>query len=81
MTALVMTEPERRRAAGETPFFDTVADVKTARCHLRDVASGQWDVYYASKNSWACSNVAALLRALVLQELLVTFSPPWEVTP
>ena len=83
-TRRTMTEPERRRAAGESAFCEHPADVKISRAFLRDVAHGTWDLKHASPTLYACSMVAALLRALVLQELLITFSPPWttpEVTP
>lgn len=79
MTARVMTEPERRRAAGADPFCSCSGCVISASSDLRVVICGG-DLYSGSAHR--C--VAALLRALVLQELLVTFSPPWpaaEVTP
>jgi len=76
VTALVMTEPERRRAAGETPFCTCCGCIMNAASDLRLAIRGG-DLYSGS----ARRCVAALLRALVLQELLVTFSPPWEVTP
>lgn len=75
MTALVMTEAERRRAAGEAPFGEFSPCVTAATGDLH------WDGRaYLTKDRIDC--VAALLRALVLQQLLVTFSPPWtEVSP
>jgi hypothetical protein len=68
--APTMTEPERRRAAGEAPFADTVADVKIAMCLLPEAISGAWSLRYASATNYSCVMVATLLRALVLQELV-----------
>jgi hypothetical protein len=65
-----MTEPERRRAAEEAPFADTVADVKIAMCLLPEAISGAWSLRYASATNYSCVMVATLLRALVLQELV-----------
>jgi hypothetical protein len=78
-----MTEPERRRAAGEAPFYsgDNPSAAREAAWFLRSVA-----VCALDKNigPYARGQVGVMLRALVLQELLVTFSLPWgsaEVSP
>lgn len=78
---MTATEAERRRATGEEPFEHRAPCVKVARVFLFDATHGAWDISQARQTSFACEAVAALLRALVLQELLKTFSPPWEVTP
>ncbi len=61
-----MTEPERR-ANGEAPFDDGPAHVSSARSITNSVVSGEWGVPVLS---YACQLIAALLRALVLQELV-----------
>ncbi len=74
-----MTEPERRRANGELPFNDGPTTVATA--------SNALDEFVNEPRAFAAringrSFCAIQLRALVLQQLLVTFSTPWnEVTP
>ena len=68
--ARAMTEPERRRAKGEGDFCALPADVKISRAFLYDVTRGAWDLSHASPTLYACSMVAALLRALVQQELV-----------
>jgi hypothetical protein len=72
------TEAERRRAAGEEPFCDTTTDVKIAMALLGEAATGAWSIRGASVVPYSCAVVSSLVRALVLQTLLVTFSPPWE---
>jgi len=67
-----MTEPERRRAAGETPFCSCNGCTLSAGHDLRQ-ALHDGDLHSGSAKRCA----GALLRALVLQQLLVTFSPPW----
>jgi hypothetical protein len=74
------TEAERRRAAGEQEFWSNPIDVRLARGMWSDIVAGQWDLLHVHSAPAACSQIAALLRALVLQELLITFSPPWEVS-
>lgn len=75
---MTATEAERRRAAGEPSFLDNAHAVTMAETFARwELATpvGGFEVGW-----WAREMVAVYFRALVLQELLVTFSPPWEVT-
>jgi hypothetical protein len=68
-----MTEPERRRAAGETPFRDSPVIVSLARTILSDVLAGSWELPEPHEWPGTCGQVAALLRALVLQGLCDLF--------
>jgi hypothetical protein len=68
-----MTEPERRRAAGETPFRDSPVIVSLTRTILSDVLAGSWELPEPHEWPGTCGRVAALLRALVLQGLCDIF--------
>lgn len=75
-----LTEAERRRAAGEAPFYDGSPYAKLALAFLQDSTRAGFDSHHPAIPAlpcFACTMLAAQLRALVLQTLLVTFSPPW----
>jgi len=83
VTAPAMTEPERRRAAGETPFADRSADTSIARVLLHDVTNCNWDIIGTNLSPFAHEMLGALLRAIVAQAL-VDRIVAWctgEVTP
>jgi hypothetical protein len=63
-----MTEPERRRAAGETPFRDGAPAVSLANALLGLAVEGHWAG--VTPGILALESIAALLRAIVLQELV-----------
>jgi hypothetical protein len=69
-----MTEPERRRAAGDPCFNSSPGMVRIAGYILDDMARGR--LASGELSAFGHDVVAAQLRALVLQEL-VAFALSW----